>query len=138
MYAGNYQLGDLYPLQVLCTASDASVLPDDAPRAVVYDNTGVVESTLMPVTDSRNTTGRFHFLVNLDGKYSVGYHWVLYQYYVSSTLHTKLESFEIVAGGDVNGSGISMEYFRRPPNDYVLVQSDTGVLYRRKNPEVAT
>ena len=116
----------------------ASVEPTDAPRAIVYSTSGIVESRLIPVLDSRNVTGRFWLCIPLDSKYSAGYYWVQYLYVVSGTTKSEIEAFSIRAGGNIRGTGISMEHFRRPPNDYILLQTDGGVLLRKKNPEVAT
>lgn len=137
-YRGEYQLGDLFALEVVCFAGEVTVQPDDAPRAVVLGTSGVVESRLMPILDSRNVTGRFWECISLDGKYSPGYYWVQYLYAVSGVTKAALDSFRVLAGGNISGTGIAMEYFRRPPNDYVLVQNDAGALVRRKNPRVAT
>jgi len=126
----------MYPLQVVCFSGDVITRPDDAPRAIMWDNSGIIESVRMPICDKRNTAGRFRHFINLDGKYSAGHHWVQYMYQISSTVRSKIESFQILGGGNVSGSGISMEYFGRPPNAYVLVQTDGGVLVRRKNPQV--
>jgi hypothetical protein len=138
MYRGEFQLGDLLSLQLQTTSAGAGAEPDDAPRAFVYSPSGIVESHLLPVTDERNVTGRFWICLPLDSKYSTGYYWIHYLYVMGGVTKSTLESFEIVAGGDSKGTGISMEHFRRQPNDFVIVQTDGGFLLRKKNPEVGT
>lgn len=131
MYTGELQLGDLLTLQIYTES-----LPDDPPTANVYSSTGRVGSYLLPIHDARNVTGRFWYCIPLDSKYSVGQYWVHYLWEISSVTKSSVSAFRIVAGGDSNGTGISMEHFRRPPNDFILLQTDGGLLLRKKNPEV--
>lgn len=138
MFRGTYQLGDLFALQLLAMGANASVEPTNAPRAIIYSTSALIESRLMPVSDSRNVAGRFWFCIPLDAKYAAGYYFVQYLYIVSGTTKSVLESFRILAGGDAKGTGISMEHFRRPPNNFIILQTDGGLLLRKKNPEVTT
>ena len=137
MYRGEFQLGDLMALQLFTTSAGAGVLPDNPPRATVYSSAGIIESHLLPVTDVRGVTGRFWLCVSLDSKYGNGQYWVYYLYTAAGVKKGSLESFRIVPGGSTKGTGISMEHFRRPPNDFILLQTDAGFLYRKKNPEVS-
>lgn len=136
MYLGEKQQGDLLSLQVYTTSSGVGVLPDEPPRAVVIGESGQVESHLLPIDDERNVTGRFLHLVPLDAKYSEGRYWIQYYFQTSGTTVSEIHSFVIVPGGDPKGTGIAMEHFRRPPNDFILLQTDGGFLLRKKNPEV--
>jgi len=136
MYRGEYQLGDLIALQLSTSIDGALVQPDDAPRALIMSDSGIVENVQLPITDNRNIAGRFWHCISLDAKYSTGYHWIQYLSVISGITRSSVESFNIQVGGNIRGTGISMEHFRRPPNDFVLVQVDSGFLIRKKNPEV--
>ena len=136
MYVGEMQVGDLLTLQIYTTSGGAGALPDDPPRATVYSTTASIESHLLPIHDERNVTGRFWHCIPLDSKYSEGQYWVHYIWSVSGVTKTSVEAFRIVAGGNQRGTGISMEHFRRPPNDFILLQTDANLLLRKKNPEV--
>ena len=124
-------LGDMYSLRLSCGAT--GVYPDEPPRAIVWNGSGQVESALLPVDDPPN---RYRYDINLDSKYSTGPHWVQYLWEESGVVKCEIKAFEIVGGGDPSGTGISMEFFRRPPNSFVLSQQDTGVLTKRRNPRL--
>ena len=138
MYRGEYQLGDLFALQLFTDSSGTPTNPTSAPRARVYSSSAFVEDHLLPITDSRNVAGRFWFCIPLSSKYSAGYYFVQYTYVISGTTKSTMESFRILAGGDSSGTGISMQHFRRPPDDFIMLQTDGGVLLNKKNPEVST
>jgi len=136
MWLGEYKLGDRLPLNLWVRSSSAPTLPDDPPRAIVSSTSAQVESLLMPVKDQLNETALFFTQVCLDGKYSTGMHLVQYIYQLSSTVTSEIHTFNILGGGDDDGTGIAMEYFSVSPSEYLLVQSDNGNLIRRKNPRL--
>ena len=137
MYIGEFQLGDLLPLQLYTkTVGGVGTLPDDPPRAIVCSTSGQVESHLLPTTDERSTVGRFWHCIPIDARYVEGQYWIQYLYVVTGNIISTLESFRVVPGGHERGTGVSMTHFRRPPNDFILMQTDGGLLLRKKNPEV--
>jgi hypothetical protein len=135
-WIGEYQLGDRLPLTLWVRSSDSPTLPDNPPRAIIYSGTKQIENFLLPVVDQPNETALFRTIVNLDGKYSTGKHLVQFIYALSSVIKSEVDSFEILPGGNVNGTGLSMDFFTVNPNRYVLVHTDIGSLVRRKNPMV--
>ena len=137
-WLGEYQQGDRLPITIwVRNASAVPTLPDDPPRAIVYNSTEQVESLLLPIIDTSNATALFHYDINLDGKYGTGWHTLQILYEMSSVLKSEIHDFNILAGGDGNGVGIAMEYFSVSPITYLVVQNDVGQLIRRKNPRVS-
>jgi hypothetical protein len=138
MFLGYYQLGDLLPVSVwtLDSASTPTV-PDDVPVVHVYDSSGdVITARLLPVIDPAKITGYFQYRINLDAKFSTGYHTVMVNYVISSANYARIHHFEILGGGNSQGVGMAMHFFKQPAADYVLLQTDTGSLKRLRNPSV--
>lgn len=137
-WLGEYKLGDRLPLVLwVRNGSGVPTLPDDAPRAIVSNDTEMIESKLLPIHDKSNTTALFLSDVNLDGKYDTGNHTVQYLWESNGTVLSAMQYFTILGGGDPQGTGIAMEYFAVNPTKYLLVQSDNGTLVRRKNPRIS-
>lgn len=138
MWIGHFQLGDLLPLRVRTLSSAGTPTePDDAPAVHVYDSDGAsVYTQQLPIRDRSRITGYFHDKINLDSRFSTGRFSVLYTWAISSTVGSCVAEFEIQAGGNVQGNGISMEFFRQSAADFVLLQTDTGHIKRLKNPAV--
>lgn len=138
MFLGHFQLGSLLPLSVWCrTNAGVPTEPDAAPCAHIFDEDGdAVYATVLPILDRQRITGYFHHVINLDGRFSVGRHSILYNYTIATNPLADQAEFEIVAGGDARGSGIATHFFRQSAADYVLLQHDSGQLEKLKNPEV--
>lgn len=136
MYIGTYRLGEMVPLIVQCVdGSGTPGEPDEAPRAFVASTSHVVMKQL-PVLDKTGIDYMFGYPLSLDGQFSVGRYTIDVTYKISSTLYSKTESFEIVAGGDSRGRGIAMTYFKPHGTAFVLMQTDAGKLLKKKNPRV--
>jgi len=134
MWIGEYQLGDLLPVVLWVRSGKTPTLPDAPPRAIIYSSTAQVESFLLPIVDQREETAIFHRQAALDGKYSTGQHVIQLVYAISSVVKAEIHRFNVLPGGNANGTGIAMEYFAVQPIRYLLVQNDSGALIRRKNP----
>lgn len=123
------------PLSVWCrTAAGTPTEPDNAPVAVINSSTAHVLTVRLPILDRFVTTGFFHYPLQLDGRFATGQYSVVYQYAIGGTSLSQEESFEIVAGGHVDGHGLSLFYLTRPTSNFVLLQTDLGRLIRRRNP----
>lgn len=137
MFLGSYQLGDIFQLTVWCLNSASTPTePDAAPLAIVYRDDDQAEARSIPILDRERITGYFHYRTNLDASYSAGYYHALVTYKISGTHYAKLWSFEIRPGGNDEGNGISMHFFKQPGADYVLMQTDQGTVKRLRNPAV--
>jgi len=138
MFLGYFQLGDMVPISVwTLDGSKAPSQPDDVPVARVYDSSGdLVLSQKLPVVDSADVDGFFQHRINLDQLFSTGYHSVIVHYAVDSTDYAEVFQFEILPGGNQEGNGISMHFFKQQAADFVLLQTDRGSLKRLRNPKV--
>lgn len=135
-YLGRYRLGEIVPI-ILQTLDDSltPTNPTNAPVAVVYDSSdSAVRSVKLPIMDQADVTGLFHYPLSLDNVFSAGTHEVIVHFTVGSTIKVVILSFEIVAGGDYDGSGIEMYYFRHPLRNYLLLQTDAGLIRKLRNP----
>jgi hypothetical protein len=133
------QLGDLIPLRVLClNGQGIPYEPDAPPLARVYSSTvsQAVASHALPITDRKGTVGYFHYRMNLDSRFSVGYYTIKYDWVIAAVSHTRSEFLEVVPGGNQGGNGIAIHFFHQPNADYILMQTDTGALKRLRNPSV--
>jgi hypothetical protein len=138
MFIGHYQLGDLLPVSVwTLDSAEAPVKPDDVPILQIQDSSGnAVLAKALPIVDSAGITGFFQYLVNLDQLFQAGYHSIIIHYVISSNSYAAVRNFEIVAGGNSEGNGIAMHFFKQPAADYVLLQTDRGSLKRLRNPSI--
>jgi hypothetical protein len=139
MFLSRYQLGDMLPLSIRCkNTSSTPTLPAAAPSARIFEDAGgtLVVDKRLPLHDDPDSVAFFLFPLCLDSRFSTGRYTVLYDYVVGGT-HRSFESrFEVVAGGNADGHGISMYYMRQPSRDFVLVQTDGGLLRRLRNPRL--
>lgn len=139
MYRGRTTLGRIVQLGLWCrNASGTPTLPDTAPSARVYKEDGtLVETFKMPINDRYFVTGFFSFGLFLGtGLYAVGRYRVRYQYLLAGVARTDEDSFDVLDGGNGHGLGISSFYYRRPINNFLLIQSEGGRLLRRRSPHV--
>jgi hypothetical protein len=138
-FLGTYQLGDLVSLSMWTRdTAQTPVEPASAPRALVRTSSGSqVVSQLIPVEDSARITGLFQYKVSLDGKFATGHYTIQYLASVGGVDVSEQDEFEIVAGGDGRGRGLAMSFFKPATNEFVLVQTDSGVIKRFKNPSVS-
>lgn len=132
-YLGTFQLGGIIPLRIHCRdwRTGSSVKPDKAPWVRIINSSGVTVELIkgLGTEDTSNSTGLFlsrHRI--LDPDYAVGHYSVLYNYLVSGTLYTIHDRFELVDGGDLGGSVISVYSQHHPGIDYVLAHLSSGVL----------
>ena len=138
MFANRYQLGKRIPLQVRCKdGSGTPTLPASAPVVRIFTVAGAfVLSQKIPIVDSDDSTAFFLYSLLLDSRFSVGQYFAVYDYAVGGTQKSKEDWFEVLAGGNADGNGISMYYMRQPGRDFVLVQTDGGLLRRLRNPRL--
>ena len=136
MFRGRVTIGQ--SVQLALWARDVNglpTLPDVAPTANVYAGNVKLKTFKMPIQDRFQVVGFFSFPLFLGkGLYHTGSIRVRYQYAISGSSFVAEDLFDIVDGGDDDGTGISCFYFRRPLNSFVIIQGEGGRLLRRRNP----
>ena len=136
-YRGRYQLGSFLPLTLLCrNSSYTPVVPDDVPRVNIWDASGAkVLCQDMPVLDRYNQTGLFQLQVRIDSTFTTtGIYTAEYQFTLSGSGKIHLDTFEIIPGGNANGSIISIFDYTRPQAKYLVNQADSGTISLSRNP----
>lgn len=137
MLTGYYVLGDLLPVRVVCLdASGAPASPDSHPTVQIYGPSGSVLGHRLPADDLDQQAGLFSDVLSLDVRFTTGRHWAVYCWSMSSSRRSKIETFLIEESGNAVGRVISTHFFSQPSADYVLLQTDMGLLRRKRNPTV--
>jgi hypothetical protein len=132
-YLGTCLLGGIIPFRIQCRdwMTGVAVKPDKAPWARVLDSFGATVELVKGIgtEDTNNVTGLFmrkHRV--LDPDYAIGHYSVVYSYLVGGRVYSMQDRFEIVGGGDLGGSVISVYSQHHPGVDYVLAHLSSGVL----------
>lgn len=137
MYLGRRQLGQRLPLGIQCRdASGTPTAPSVPPFLEIWSGTTLVLSQEMPIRDRYSVTGLFHFKQFLDSRFAAGFYQVLYHYVVGSHVGIDADEFEIVAGGNDDGSIIAMTYFQKPQAGFIVYQTDAGLVLQGRNPHL--
>lgn len=141
MYLGRYQLGEDMPLPLTTVdASNLPTAPDNAPVAQIFNSSGTqVMSGRMPVMDRYGTSTACTFFmlpVYLSGDYSAGLYSYVLTWNIAAAPFVETGTFEVVAGGDSNGTVIAMTFFHKPQADFVVYQTDAGKLRRGRGPKL--
>ena len=130
-YRNRYQLGDFVPLFLVCkNVNGVPTVPDTVPEARLFDPFGVAAGhfSMNPV-DRFGTTATFALNLGASQFFNIVGNWrIVYTYKIGTYSGMDEDTFQIVNGGSVNGNVISMYYFHRPNADYVVYQTDGGVL----------
>ena len=138
MYRGRVQLGQtLFLLLQTTNASGEPAMPDDIPRLTVWDNDGtLIERLDMPVLDRHEQTGMFHYPLYLGNLYAAGAYTVTYLYRHTGSSYSGMEddTFEVAAGGDADGTVVGMYFYKRPDQDIIVQQCESGVVKAGRNP----
>lgn len=142
MFRGRFQLGDEVQLTVRClTASDVPGTAATLTRQPVAilckaGDTQPAVCLRLPICDRYEIDGVFHHPLVLDHRFSAGFWTVHYQWEISSVPGSLTENFEIIAGGHGDGHGLSMYHFERLGSNFVLLQTASRRLLRRRNPRL--
>lgn len=138
-YRGRYQLGQHLPIMVLARGSDETPgVPTDTPRATIYSPAGAVVMFFdLPVVDRYSQTGLFGMPLRLGADFATtGLYRAEYHYLIGSYYGIEEDGFEIVAGGNADGSVISMYYYDRPHAKFIVQELDSGKLRQGRNPTI--
>lgn len=136
------QLGDTITLAVVTkvgTHGGAASVPTGQVTAKIYKGDGSLKETVtLAVRDKPNSTGLFwkrHLLGNIQtGAYIADDYFIIYSWLISAKTYTQIETFEIVAGGDVKGSVVAMEGVQHPDKTGVIFQDEDSNVQYGRNP----
>jgi hypothetical protein len=115
-------------------ASGRVVLPTAAPTVDVFLGSSKIYSGLvMFPTDRLQVPGLFVLPIRLSlldpGIYNCVVRWT------SGSFHgVLLINFQIVDGGSSNGTCLAMAYFAPPAGQFLVRQTDAGIILQGKNP----
>jgi hypothetical protein len=131
MFIGQFQRGELIPLHYQVLTSGIAVAPGDQITAKIYGPAGTLLSThyLTPL-NPYTTVGLFvgHATATVQGANMVVYERV-------STNAKLVERFTVLGGNSSSrGTVTAAHAFRRPEADYVVFQTEHGVVFSGRNP----
>lgn len=142
MDLGTYQLGDWLTLQVV--TGEPPAWPTDASGNRVFPELSIVDENgdfvtrgekLVPVSGKLG----FHLLSRgLGPEFTVGHYVAFIEWQESSDTLNRATAgvFTVRAGGDTRGAIVGIHHYRTPRADFVVTQSDTGVLETRRGPQL--
>ena len=137
-YLGRLRLGEFLPVRLNClNATGVPTDPVEAPLADIFIDTTKIISFRIPIEDKWKTVGQFQHRFFLGAIYSVGHGAVHLTYKIGSTHFAEIQQFDLIAGGDEAGSAIALHHFVPAHADFLLEQTDSGRLLRRRNPRVS-
>lgn len=141
MYRGRYQLGDEVLIGVQCTDESGNpAAPDAAPTMTIYadDGSKPVENKAIPPKDRAESTGLFEHFVRLGSDFAAGAYSVLYKWATGDgDFHGQaVDHFEILPGGHVDGTVLGLHYFDAGHAQFLVQQTDAGLIKAGKNPRV--
>ncbi len=142
-HLGRHHLGSSIPLGIQSVnPSGVPTVPTSAPVAKVFTAGGsqVGSDIKLPIHDqyghdTAGANGAFFLKRHLLGSaYSTGRHVVVYQFTISGVTYQREASFDVLAGGDVDGTVIGLHGAQRPEAMSVLYQTESGELKSGLNP----
>lgn len=138
-FLGRYQQGQEVPLwvQVLSNAG-VPVLPEEAPRADFYSETGLpISGKSIPILEPAATIGLFQGFQYLDDGWALGRYTVIFRWTANGgELGEERAVFEILPGGDGSGQVLALSYYHRPQADFWVQQRTSGRVFKGKNPRI--
>lgn len=140
MYLGRYDRGSEVLLVVSCENGTGVVTaPDDAPTVEVFDLVGKkLTEGKVPASDTRSTPGLFRFPLFLGANFAPGKYRSVVRYLLSGVAYSRILSFDVTAGGDPAGAVISMHQFEKPDARYLVHSTDSGKIFKGRNPRIPT
>lgn len=143
MDLGTYQLGDWLQLAVV-TGDDPPAWPTDAsgnrtfPEISIIDSNGDFVTRGEKMVPKVGKTGFHRLSRGLGPEFTVGQYVVMIEWQESSSTMNRAvaAAFTVKAGGDSRGAIVGIHHYRTPRADFVVTQSDTGVLEKRRGPQL--
>lgn len=137
MYLGRQPLGQEAAFSVTAAGVDGiPAWPSDPPFIDVWRGATLILSGLQMAKIDTSVVGRFRINLFLDRRFSVGQYRTILRWKVGSHRGVRIDHWEIVAGGHVDGAVIGMAYHEMPFASFLVQQLDSGNLVRGKNPKV--
>ena len=148
MFLGQYFQGDDLTIShraYTATPDDAELSFDDAsPTVTIYRANATIELVqgplMMAAYEHPSFPGMFRLSINLGSLFTTtGYYYAEIAWHYESgdnPLIIRYDPFEILPGGDANGTITSMIEVTRPDKRFLLCGTSAGRLIRRKNPRV--
>lgn len=90
----------------------------------------------LPPTERYITTGLHEYSKLLGTGFAAGRYYIRYTYTVSGTPVVDIDAFEVLAGGVINGTTVSMYFLDRPDGDWIVTQSSAGGTNSNRGPHV--
>ncbi len=138
MFLGRFQQGQSLPLILVCeNSTGVPTDPTACPDADILNASGTrVSSQALPILDPAASVGLFAGSVYLGSLYPAGLYSVAYRWDISGTRSERLDTFEIVAGGDASGQVLAITNYERPQANFLVQQRQNSTFYKGKNPRL--
>lgn len=138
LYLGEFQLGNSVPLFLRTTSAlHVPTEPNDCPVCVIWKGSTEIERFELPVIERFTKTGSFFLSLFLGTDYSEGNYLAEFRYVLPDDyIGSKQSAFRIVAGGNADGSIVTMYFHARPEAKYVIQQVERGLVLPGKNPSI--
>jgi len=130
------QLGEEIDISVVTTDSSGTPsTPTSAPTLRIYNSSFTkVETILMPPSDYPQVIGKFAHTVLLGWSYAVGrYSWRA-SYTAGGSSGVQSGYFEIVEGGNADGSIIAIAAMQNPDGTVLVQHTDNDTFLLSRNP----
>jgi hypothetical protein len=90
----------------------------------------------IPIQDRYGITGLFQTQIFLGPAFAPGQYTVSYSYSSGGGSFSGMadDNFEVLPGGDTDGTTEAMYFYHRPQADFVVQQLSSGKLKKRRNP----
>ena len=99
----------------------------------------MVTQVQAPILDRYVATGLFVYPLRLNSSYTTGRYSATHFYRVTGANNyhgLDVDYFEIVAGGDSDGSIVTQAYWERPEASYLIQQTESGNINLKRNPAI--
>ena len=137
MYLGRYFQGQVVPFLVQTrNLAGTPTLSDNPPFIDFHGDAGKISQVQMPILDRYVVTGLFLYPLFLNASFPAGRYRATYFYKTSDYHGLSTDVFEVVAGGDADGSIITQAYWQRPEATYLVQQTEADNILLRRNPSV--
>lgn len=130
-YRGRYSLGDFIPLQIQTKdANGVPTVPDRAPEARIFTPGGALNGHFsLPIQDRYTVRGLFQRLLPATSFFNAVGNWrVVYTWQIGAYNGMDEDTFDVTPGGSNQGNVISAFFYKRPNADYIVYQTDGGVI----------
>jgi len=139
-YLGRYFQGETVHITVQAVdVNGTPTLPQNPPYIDLRSDTALVQQVQAPIIDRYVTTALFVYPLRLNASYPAGRYSATHFYRVTGANAyngMEVDYFEVVAGGDSDGSIITQHYWSRPEAVYLIQQTESGNVNLKRNPAI--